>query len=90
MPIQSSCFGQKTSLRSKTPAVDWNLCIFCQQEKYHGQKDLCQIRSLQGEQNLKTAIPKQDDDKMMYRVNGVDLIAADAKYHPLCRSTYIS
>ena len=49
MPIQSSSTGQKTSLRSKTPAVDWTLCMFCQQKKYHGQKDLCQIRSLQGE-----------------------------------------
>ena len=86
MPSQSSFSGQKTSLHSKTPAVDWNLCIFCQQKKYHGQKDLCQIRSLQGEQNLKIAIAKQDDDKMMHLVNG----AADAKYHPLCRSTYIS
>ena len=90
MPSQSSSSGQKTSLRSKTPAVDWHLCIFCQQKKYHGQKNLCQIRSLQGEQNLKIAIAKQDDDKMMHQVNGVDLIAADAKYHPLCRSTYIS
>ena len=27
---------------------------------------------------------------MIHWVNGVDLIAADAKYHPLCRSTYIS
>ena len=43
-----------------------------------------------GRENLKIAIAKQDDDKMMHRVNGVDLIAADAKYHPLCRSTYIS
>ena len=70
MPSQSSSSGQKTSLRSKTPAVDWNLCIFFPAEKYHGQKDLCQIRSLQGEQNLKIAIAKHDDDKMMHQVNG--------------------
>ena len=48
MPGQFSSSGQKTSLHSKTPAVDWNLCISCQQKKYHCQKDLCQIHSLQG------------------------------------------
>ena len=65
--------------------MDWNLCIFRQQKKYHDQEDLCQIHScMQDEQSLNIAIAKQDDDIMMHWENAVDLIAVDANYHPLC------
>ena len=70
--------------------VDWGLCIFCQKRKHHGFKDLCNVCTFGACKTIEDAAELRGDEVMMIRIKGVDLIAAEAKYHKSCHSQYVS
>ena len=71
-------------MRKGVKPVDWNMCIFCQSVK---KSRLISVMTKQMSDHI--IQPAQLDYKVNVRLGGViDLIAAEAKYHLACLSTF--
>ena len=76
---QPSTSGAK--LRSATEAMNWNLCLFCQNST--GKQTLSSVTTFKMSDQI-LSLSKYDQDTYV-RLAGVnDLIAAEGKYHPNC------
>ena len=64
--------------------VDWSKCVFCEKYKHKGNTSLSQILTYTAEHNLKEAAKVRNDIQMLRKVNGVDLIVQEVKYHASC------
>ena len=83
-PPKSMSSPQNVSLRSKTPQIDWNQCIFCQQKK---KASLHLIQEMNvSKRILETAHYDQFLRVRLACVN--DLTAADGKYHRNCLTDF--
>lgn len=69
----------------------WNKCMFCQKTYKNRVKKLFQVCTLNGQNNIISAVQKRNDKTLKMHIDNVhgDLIAIDAKYHKQCRDTYI-
>ena len=76
------------TLRSSVMATNWNLCMVCQQVKCKGERDLTQVANLQVYDTLMNAAKCRNDETMMMRIRGEDLVATEAKYHRGCYRRY--
>ena len=76
--------------RSQTEAVDWSLCLFCQKVKHKGSKVLTNVSSFDACDSIRAAAETRGDSAMIRNIQGVDLIAMEAKYHSACRASYVS
>ena len=76
------------TLRSSVMATNWNLCMVCQQVKCKGERDLTQVSNLQVYDTLMNAAKCRNDEAMMMRIRGEDLVAMEAKYHRGCYRRY--
>ena len=76
--------------RSFVQPVDWSKCVFCEKYKHKGNTNLSQILTYTAEHNLKEAAKVRNDIQMLRKINGVDLIAQEVKYHASCFSAYTS
>ena len=76
--------------RSSVQPVHWSKCVFCEKYKHKGNTSLSQILTYTAEHNLKEATKVRSDIQMRCKINGVDLIAQEVKYHPSCFSAYTS
>lgn len=66
-----------------------NLCLFCQRLKHNGSKKLSDVQTQLGAQSIQgTARGKEDD--VFLRINQVDFLAVNAKYHKQCRAAYMN
>ena len=70
--------------------VDWSKCVFCEKYKLKGNTSLSQILTYTAEHNLKEAAKVRSDIQMLLKINRVDLIAQEVKYHASCFSAYTS
>ena len=80
----------RPSSRSQVNAVDWSLCLFCQQKKSKGTTKLMNVSTFDSCKAIEEAARRRSDESMLLKISGVDLIAAEAKYHKHCRSQYVS
>ena len=48
------------------------------------------MRSFDACQSIHHAAEIRNDETMLLKIHGIDLIAAEAKYHKACRSKYVS
>ena len=48
------------------------------------------MRSFDVCQSIRHAGEIRNDETMLLKIHGIDLIAAEAKYHKACRSKYVS
>ena len=80
----------RPSSRSQVNAVDWSLCLFCQQKKTKGATNLIYISPFDSCIAIEEDARRRSDESMLLKISGVDLIAAEAKYHKHCRSQYVS
>ena len=81
----------KPCSRSQVNAVDWSLCLFCQQKKTKGTTKLMNVSTFDSCKVIEEAARRRSDESMLLKISGVDLIAAaEAKYHKHCRSQYVS
>ena len=80
----------RPSSRSQVNAVDWSLCLFCQQKKSKGTTKLMNVSTFDSCKAIEEAARRRSDESMLLKILGVDLIAAEAKYHKHCRSQYVS
>ena len=78
------------SSRSRMAPVDWSLCLFCQRKKHKSCKELLNVRSFDACESIRHAERVRKDESMLHKINGIDLIAAEAKYPKACRSNYVS
>ena len=80
----------RPSSRSQVSSVDWSLCLFCQQKKAKGTTKLMNVSTFDSCKAIEEAARARSDQVMLLKILGVDLIAAEAKYHKQCRSQYVS
>ena len=80
----------RPSSRSQVNAVDWSLCLFCQQKKSKGTTKLMNVSTFDSCIAIEEAARRRSDESVLLKISGVDLIAAEAKYHKHCRSQYVS
>ena len=78
------------SSRSRVVPVDWSLYLFCQKKKHKSCRELLNVRSFDACQSIRHAAEIRNDENMLLKIHGIDLIAAEAKYHKACRSKYVS
>ena len=71
-------------------AVDWSVCLFCQQKKSKGTTKLMNVSTFDSCKAIEEAARRRSDESMLFKISGVDLIAVEAKYHKHCRSQYVS
>ena len=76
--------------RSFVQPVDWSKCVFCEKYKHKGNTNLSQILTDTAEHDLKEAAKVRSDIQMLRKINGIDLIAQEVKYHANCFSAYMS
>lgn len=88
-PKSGSANGERTS-RSKTEVVDWSLCLFCQKVKHKGGKVLINVSCFDASDSIRAASEARGDNAMIRNIQGVNLIAAQAKYHSTCHASYVS
>ena len=69
-------------------AAIWNLCKVCQQVKCKGERDLSQVAYVEAYDILMNAAKCPNDETMMMRIRGEDLVAMEAKYHRDCYRRY--
>ena len=62
--------------------------MVCQQVKFKGERDLTQVANLQVYDTLMNAAQCRNDETMMMRIRGEDLVAMEAKYHRGCYRRY--
>jgi len=79
----------RPSLRSQVTAVDWSLCLFCRQKKSKGTTKVMNVSTFDSCKAIEEAA-RRSDESMLLKISGVDLLAAEAKYHKHCRSQYVS
>ena len=48
------------------------------------------MRSFDACQSIRHAAEIRNDENMLLKIHGIDLIAAEAKYHKVCHSKYVS
>lgn len=81
---------ESRSSRSKVASLDWSLCMFCQKTKHKGTKVLINVTTFDAAKVIRSAADARGDDVMIHNIRDVDLIAIEAKYHSICRSSYVS
>jgi len=76
--------------RSSYPAVEWNLCLFCQKRQHRGDRVLSKIQNATTEKIIKDAAVRRDDHLLISELTSRNLIKIQAKYHASCKSSYTS
>ena len=76
--------------RSKTSKINWSLSIFCQKSKHKGVKTLTHVSSFDACQTIISTAEARSDTGLLTNIRGLDVIAAEVKYHSACRASYVS
>lgn len=84
----------QTRLSSNHPTrFNPELCVICQRDRSHhskaGTNKLVQVQTESGASRLEAAANRRQDEVFM-RINGINLVKEQVKYHPYCRSAYVS
>lgn len=80
------------SLRSKSLPFDSSKCLICGNRSYKKCKEMNNASSIDSRDAIKKAAEAIDDKRILHILSGVndDLVAAEAKYHKSCFSSYTS
>ena len=78
------------SLRSKSLPFDSSKCLICGNRSYKKCKEMNNASSFDCRDAIKKAAEAIDDKRILHILSGVngDLVAAEAKYHKSCFSSY--
>lgn len=64
--------------------------MFCKAKKSKGLVKLFNVTTFDSCKTIEDAARARNDEEMLLNINGIDLIAVEAKYHKHCRSQYVS
>ena len=78
--------------RSTTTAIDWSRCRFCRNKTHRKVATMYNVSTFEACESIKNAADAKGDESMLHCLLSVndDLIAAEAKYHKDCFSSYVS
>ena len=76
--------------RSKTSKINWSVSIFCQKSKHKGVKTLTHVSSFDACQTIISTAEARGDTGLLTNIRGLDVIAAEVKYHSACQASYVS
>lgn len=78
--------------RSQTSPTDWTKCIFCNKKTHKKVPEMVAASTFKACDSILQAAKQQGDENMLLVLRGVnnDLVAAEAKYHKACYSSYVS
>lgn len=89
----SSCMSDvfETQSTNKFGRVqfDWLCCIICKQKSYKRDSKLHRIETFERDEQLKHAAEACNDEELLLRIRGEDLIAREALYHNTCIKQYL-
>lgn len=71
-------------LRSSGAATNWDLCFICQQVKCKGETNVAQVVTSNIYEKMVRTADYRDDELMKTRIQDVDLVALQGKYHKGC------
>ena len=82
---------ESTTKRVQRMSFDWSKCFFCKNKTHKKDKKLINIATFVACESIKKAAESKNDKDMLHILRSVsDLIAAEAKYHKACYSSYTS
>lgn len=87
----SSPKQRRTSGESSSRLLPADKCLFCDKnriKKLTREENLVKCLTKTSEQSIKTAAETRQDLDILRKVQGVDLVAKEAHYHPSCRKQY--
>lgn len=84
--------AQGRASRSSSSRIDWSKCLFCHNKTHKKIKTMYNVATKEACENIRRAAEVKKDENMLHNLLSVnnDLIAAEAKYHKTCFSSYIS
>ena len=92
------CNVKTRKLRSRTKILTEprtglfdDTCIFCEKKKKkvkQEQQNLVQIQTFEIQESIVNEATELGDVNLLRKINGIDLIAKEAKYHSWCRKDY--
>jgi len=88
---RSESFPTRSS-RSSVLSIDWSKCLFCHNKTYKKVAVMYNVSTFEACHRIRNAAEVKGDEQLLHCLRSVnyDLIAADAKYHKDCLSSYVS
>ena len=74
--------------RSASSGMDWTKCMFCQKITHKKTKKLFTVSTFSVCDTILHTTEARNDLEMLKNIRNVDLIAAEAKYHEVCKAQY--
>ncbi len=82
--------ARRRSARSQSSEMDWSMCMFCQKKTHKKVKKLSSVQTFSACKTIQDAAEEKGDIEMLTHIQGIDLIAVEAKYHEVCRAQYVA
>jgi len=78
--------------QSTTTTTDWSRCLFCRNKTHRKVATMYNVSTLEACGSIKNAADVKGEESMLHCLLSVnnDPIAAEAKYHKDCFSSYVS
>ena len=73
-----------TQKRPRRQAMEKSACLFCQKE----EGKLHEVRTLGADATIRQMARELKEQDLMARIEGGDLVALEAKYHPECYTSF--
>ena len=83
---------QSRTSRSSVNPTDWSKCLFCRNKTHKKVAAMYNVCTFEASERIRKAAEVKGDERMLHCLLSVnnDLIAAEAKYHKDCLSSYVS
>ena len=83
---------QSRTSRSSVNPTDWSKCLFCRNKTHKKVAAMYNVCTFEASERIRKAAEVKGDEQMLHCLRSVnnDLIAAEAKYHKDCLSSYVS
>ena len=83
---------QSRTSRSSVNPTDWSKCLFYRNKTHKKVSVMYNVCTFEASERIRKAAEVKGDEQMLHCLLGVnnDLIAAEAKYHKDCLSSYVS
>ena len=83
---------QERASRSSFNHIDWSKCLFCHNKTHKKITTMYNVSTFEACETIRRAAEAKKDESMLHYLLSInnDLMAAEAKYHKTCFSSYVS